>query len=388
MPPTAVPTRESLLTLAQQIIMRSSEGDFSKSEEARVRSLTHLIGAVTDGGASQRKSEVPAGFIDWLKVGKNSNWQQPQRRALSDATGGPYPGGGGGFTPVEFNDVYWSALKAVDDLFDPAVTTILTSLGAGPYPAVLVDDTENAAALVAQNAQSTPSDIPVSSIQFGTAPTWRSGLLKLSREIIQDSGIDLLAVLTAAFGVRFQRGFSAGLVTQLLAACSIVRTSGGATASGQSMGGGGGSSTTFGTDDLSATLAALDPAYLQNASWLMSEATLAKVLSLRTATTGALVFGGGADEDGTYTIFGKPVRICPSMPGLGASNTPVLLGDLKRLAIRKVRDNGFWVSRAEETFAEYLVVAFESFTRADSGVLFYASDPSTSSPFVGLACHS
>ena len=375
--------RSYYFTLAETIL---NNPPFSKEAEARFRSACYL--AQIAGGDAERKQEVPAGFIDWLKVGKNSNWQQPQRRALSDATGGPYPGGGGGFTPVEFSNVYWSALKAVDDLFDPALVTILSSPGAGPYPAVQVDDTENAAAVVSQNAQSTPSDIPVSSLQFGTSPTWRSGLLKLSREIVQDSGIDLTAFLTAAFATRFQRGFSPGLVTQLLAAATVGRVSSGATSSGQSMAGSGGSATTFGTDDLSALISGLDPAYLVNASWLMNEATLAKVLALRTATTGALIFDDDADEDGVFTIFGRPVRICPSMPSLGASAKPVILGDLKRLAIRKVRDNGFWVSRAEETFAEYLVVAYESFTRADSGVLFYASDPSTPSPFVALQCHS
>jgi HK97 family phage major capsid protein len=375
--------RAYYLQFAETIL---SNQPFTKEAEARFRSACYL--AQVAGGDAQRKSEIPSGFVDWLKVGKNSNWQQPQRRALSDATGGPYPGGGGGFTPVEFAASYWSALRAVDDLFDPAVVTILTSPDAGPYPAVQVDDTESAAAVVSQNAQSTPSDIPVASLQFGTAPTWRSGILKLSREIVQDSGIDIVAVLTSACAVRFQRGFSPGLVTQLLAAATVGRVSSGATASGQSMGGGGGSSTTFGTDDLSATLSALDPAYLSGASWLMNESTLAKTLALRSASTGALIFDDEADENGTYSLFGRPVRVCPSMPSLGASNVPIILGDLKRLAIRKVRDNGLWLSRAEETFAEYLQIAYESFTRADAGVLFYASDPSTPSPFVALQNHA
>src|ERR1039458_2384036 len=142
--------RNYYFTLAETIL---NNPPFSKEAEARFRSACYL--AQIAGGDAERKQEVPAGFIDWLKRGKESNWQQPQHRALSDATGGPYPGGGGGFTPVEFNAVYWSALKAVDDLFNPDVTSILTSPSAGPWPAVQVDDTSGAATVVAQNAQST-----------------------------------------------------------------------------------------------------------------------------------------------------------------------------------------------------------------------------------------
>jgi HK97 family phage major capsid protein len=375
--------RNYYLALAETIL---SNQPYSKEQEARFRSACYLAQVA---GGDTRKSEVPAGFVDWLRRGKESNWKPEKRASLgSDQGGGAYPGSTSGFfTPTEFSDVVWSALKAVDDLFDPAVVTILTSNGGGPQAVPLSDDTEGAAAKVDQNQQSTPiSDIPISSLQFSTAPTWRSGGLKISVEQAQDVGIDLLAFLTSSFAVRFQRGFSPGLITQLLAVASVVRTSGGATASGQSMAGIGTSGATFGSDDLALTLAGLDAAYLQNASWLMNESTLGKTLALRSASTGGLIFGD-TDENDDYVILGKPVKICPSMPSLGASNIPVLLGDLKRLCIRKVK-GGDYIVRGGETFAENLQVWYENFVRADAGILWFASNPSTPSPFVALQCHS
>ena len=375
--PAPVKDRAYFINLAESYI----RPPFDKGQEAQFRSAFKLAELVSGNG--QRKTEVPPGFIDWLRRGKESSWK-PERRAISDEDSGMYPGGGG-FTPTEFSDVCWAALRAVDDLYDPNVTSILTSPGGGPWSHPLSDDTENSAALVDQNHQSNVSDIPISSLQFLTAPTWRSGGLKISIEEAQDVGIDLLGFLTTSFAIRFQRGFSPGLVTKLLAATAVVRTSAGATASGQTMAGVGSSSASFGSDDLAATLAALDPAYLANASWLMSEATLGSVLGLRSSTTDALIFDDDTDENGDHIILGRPVKICPSVAGLGAGNVPVLLGDLKRLCIRKVR-GGDYVNRHAETFAESGQVWYENFVRADSGILWFASNPSTPAAFVALTC--
>ncbi len=334
--------------LAQAETLIHSSAPFSKDAEARVRALVSL--AQIAAGNGQRKSAVPAGFVDWLRRGKASGWKG-ERRDMGDQGGGAYPGSTTGFfTPTEFSDVCWAALKAVDDLFDPDVTSILTSNGGGPWSHPLADDTEDAAQQINQNQPSNVGDIPISSLQFPTAPTWRSGGLKISIEEAQDSGVDLLSFLTSSFAVRFQRGFSPTLVTKLLAVANVAVTAIGAEAAGQTMPGGADQSgaESLSSDDLAALIGACDPAYLANASWLMNETTLGRLLGLRSTPMGLLVFPPHRDpETGDFLIFNRPVKICPSMPNIGTSgspatgNIPVLFGDLKRLCIRKVRGGDY-----------------------------------------------
>jgi HK97 family phage major capsid protein len=369
--------------LSQAETLIHSSLPFSKDAEARVRALVSLATVAGNGN----KSAIPAGFVRWLRTG--TGWS-PERRDMDDQGGGAFPGSTGGyFTPTEFEREVWNALKAVDDLFDPSVTTIAESNGGGPWSHPLADDTENAAEKITQNQLSDVTDVPISSLQFPTAPTWRSGGLKISMEQVQDSAVDLVPFLTAAFAVRFQRGFSPGIISQLLGAAFVARTSAGATASGQTMAGVTSPQASLGSDDLAATLVNLDESYLAGASWLMNESTLGSILGLRSSTTGALIFKGHRDPDsGCYQLLGKDVRICPAMPGLGAGNVPVLLGNLKRVCIRSVK-GGTYVTRNGETFAEFAQVWFEGFTRADSGILWFGSStPSTPNPFVALQNHA
>ena len=382
-------SRTSADYLAQAEVLIHSSAPFSKDAEARTRSLIAMAQLVAGNG--QRKNAVPPAFVRWLRTG--SGWQ-PERRDMDDQGGGAFPGSTGGyFTPTEFSDVCWAALRAVDDLFDPQTTSILMSNGGGPWSHPLADDTQDSAQQINQNQLSNVGDIPVGSLQFSTAPTWRSGGLKISIEEAQDSGVDFLAFLTSSFAVRFQRGFSPTLIAKLLAAANIPVTALGSYAAGQYMPGTDGSAQeSLCSDDLAAVISsATDPAYLANASWLMNEATLAAILGLRSSTTGQLIFPAHHDpETGDFLIFKKPVKICPSMPSLGASgspatgNIPVLFGDLKRLCIRKVR-GGDYITRAAETFAEAGLIWFENFVRADSGILWFGATPSTPNPFIGLA---
>lgn len=379
-------SRTSADYLAQAEILVCSSAPFSKDAEARTRTLIAMAQLVAGNG--QRKNAVPPAFVRWLRSGVG--WK-PERRDMDDQGGGAFPGSTGGyFTPTEFVDEVWSALRATDALFDPTVVTMPESGGGGPWAFPLADDVENAASLVDQNAPSNVTDAPISSLQFPACPSWRSGGLKISTETVLDSAVDLVAFLTAAFAVRFQRGFSPTLIAKLLAVAQVVATAEGADASGQVMPKSDGTAqSSIGSDDLAATLAGIDPAYLANASWLMNESTMGAIFGLR-GSTGNLVFKGHRDPvSGCYMLLGKPIRICPSMPSMGTSgsplegNIPVVLGDLRRLCIRKVK-GGTYIVRGDETFATSGQVWFEGFTRADGGVLWYASNPSTPAPFVAL----
>ena len=92
--------------------------------------------------------------------------------------------------------------------------------------------------------------------------------------------------------------------------------------------------------------------------------------------------------DGVPTIFGIKVIICPSMPGIGASNVSVVLGDFSYFATRIVTDGTSGIKTYWEApgLVENGKVGLQTFVRADSNVLW--TDASSPCPFVQIRQHS
>jgi HK97 family phage major capsid protein len=93
--------------------------------------------------------------------------------------------------------------------------------------------------------------------------------------------------------------------------------------------------------------------------------------------------------EGAPFLYGRPVKISPSMDSIGASNRPVVLGDLSYWCTRIVTPNGqegMGIKSYTEApgLIENGLVGFRSFVRAD-GALAWNSGPC---PFVILANHS
>jgi HK97 family phage major capsid protein len=87
-------------------------------------------------------------------------------------------------------------------------------------------------------------------------------------------------------------------------------------------------------------------------------------------------------------LLGKPVAMCPSMPSIGTSgsplvgSTPIAFGDFGRFGVRLVKD-AFGLQRRRETagLAEHLQVGFKALLRQNAGVLWTsASSPVGGSP--------
>jgi HK97 family phage major capsid protein len=179
-----------------------------------------------------------------------------------------------------------------------------------------------------------------------------------------------------------------GLLTALNAANAQIVT---ATGSATNDGGTGTGANSLGSLDLANCLSELDAAYLnEHTAWLMNQHTLG-TLSGMLDKYGNIVKLVHYLDDGTATIYGIPVQICPSMPSIGSSNQCVLLGDLSYFAVRLVSPI---MQRFTEApgLAENGKIAFRTFMRADSGLL-WSPEPSSpagasAAPFVILANHS
>jgi Phage capsid family len=140
--------------------------------------------------------------------------------------------------------------------------------------------------------------------------------------------------------------------------------------------------TSLGSVDFAAAYEALDAAYLASpkCAWAMSNKTLGYLLTIVDKYGNPLRLVQFVD--GVPTIFGKKVIVCPSMPSVGVSQIPVILGDFSYFATRIITDDSTGIKTFTEApgLAENGKVALRTFLRADSKVLW--TDTSSPCPFV------
>jgi HK97 family phage major capsid protein len=265
-------------------------------------------------------------------------------------------------------------LKAIDRLFDEAVVTKIDTDAGGPAEIPNMDDTGSAASVVSQGQQDVEEDPrALGQLSFLTCPQWRSGIIKVSREFYKDSAIDLLPFFARSFAVRFARGIGAANVATMLSSATL-----GVIAAGSSSNDGSGATgaNSIGLIDLEGLLAAVDSAYLASPKcfWAMSFSTLTKLWGVKDKQ-GHNILPVQYNALGEPLLYGLRVAVCPSMPSIGAGNTPIALGDFGRFIVRGVK-NSMRVARFDERWAEYFQVGFEAFLRADAGLAVTPGSPS------------
>jgi HK97 family phage major capsid protein len=294
----------------------------------------------------------------------------PETRAQGQATGTL----GGYLVPASFRQDLEVALRAYDGLF--AIAGQWKSATGSAVNVPILDDTSSTAVVIAENDLSTEQDITsFDSLSFGKTPTWRSGIVTASVELVQDAFFDLAATLASAFAVRFARGIGKALVTALIAGADVGTTT--ASSSGVS------------AAELLDCMSALDSAYWGAASWCMNKNTLISLMKLGMVTDPA----GQAVTMWTarpLRLFDKPVAICPSMDDIGSSNKPVSVGDYSKVLRREVV-NSLTVRTLIEKYAPSGAVGYTSLWRVDAGFLkpSPAGSPAASqSPVMLVQCHS
>jgi HK97 family phage major capsid protein len=273
-------------------------------------------------------------------------------------------------------------MRQYDQIFDHNYSNIVeTDTGANmPFPSW--DDVTNSSVQVSEASQSSEVDIA----NFGTvqlnAYAFRSKIIGVSLELLQDSAFPWGAVLERIFALRAARGVGkalisgsgvaspTGLVTAVVASgASPVIASGSSSNTGTSETG----VSSIGTQDIGALYAKLDPAYRPGACWYMNDATLQYLAQLIDKNGHPIVkFRDGLA--GPYgdipNILGKPVCPCPSMPTMGSGKNPIVFGNPMYFVQRRVPSSmyirAFWQN---PTLVQYGLVGFESWMRVDSNLV-------------------
>lgn len=305
----------------------------------------------------------------------------------------------GNFIPTGFFPQVVAAMAAHDVLFDEDSCTVLKTQNGIPTTIPLIGDIENVAAVVGEGG--TQNSVDISSTNQATliAYSYKTPRFVASIEAFQDmdTSITTVGLFKQFTSDRLARGIAKDLVTGngsskplgLIPSLeglgvSYVTASGSADNTGGSESG----ATTLGSADFAAAAENLDQAYVDSpkCAWLMNRKTLIAVSSIINK------FGNQLNlvqyVDGQPFIYGIPVKICPSIDNLGASNVPVVLGDLTYWCTRLVVDEkaGLMVYREAPGLIEYGNIGISCFMRADGELLY--KDTSSPAPFTFIRNHS
>jgi HK97 family phage major capsid protein len=307
--------------------------------------------------------------------------------------------GGGSFVPVDFfTDFLPMALKAHDPIFDEDSVTLIKTENGRPISVPFLSDTENVAVLTSELADTSSAETDIASagqVLLG-AYSYRSPIFRTSIESVQDTenAFPVVEIFKAFAADRIARGVSkdmllgssktAGLLPSLLALPFGV----GAIASGGSAvndGGSGTSSTSINSQDLSTLFFSVNSSYRDSdkCAWWMNDSTLL-ALSKQNDKQGRPLIDLNAPR---LQLMGKPVKVSPSMPSIGASTNPIAFGDFTFWAQRLSIGTGY-IKRYINApgLAENFKCGFRAFSRHDGALLF--SDQNSAPPIRLLQMHS
>ena len=222
-------------------------------------------------------------------------------------------------------------------------------------------DISNLGEIVAENAANNEQDLVFSEVQLG-AFKYSSKMVRVSNELLTDSGIDLARYLAQQLGERIGRAQEAHFLT--------------GTGSGQPQGvitaastTSAASATAIGVDDLLNLVRDVDAAWLNNSgsvAFMMHPSVWSAVRKLKDSTGAPLIgsLAGGADPK----LLGFPVILTNTMDSsIASTKKTILFGAFANYAIRDV--SGIVVARSGERYFEYDQTVFVAYQRTDAKVL-------------------
>lgn len=302
-------------------------------------------------------------FIGWLRGGMEalaSEQRQtlargrvtPEGRALSAITGTA-----GGYTvPQGFRAQIVDAMKAFSGMHQARVTVLNTTSG-NDLAIPTANDTANVGELVAENTAATAQDLAFGQVIL-KAYKYSSKTVLVPFELLQDTAVDLEAFIARKLGERIGRitnqHFTTGDGTNKPRGVITDAENGKVGATGQT------TSVTY--EDLVDLIHAVDPAYRQNAQFMLHDTTLKALKKLKDSTGRPLWLPGLAERE-PDTILGYPYVINVDVPQMAASAKSILFGDFANYYIRDVMDVTLF--RITDKYIESGQVGFLAWFRTD-----------------------
>jgi len=322
-----------------------------KADEERAARLDAVAAEI-------RTDEEPAGddsdaeAIRALVRGEVRSHNFEKRDVLTSSTGAP--------VPTSFYDQVILKARLVGPMLD--VSTVLNTAGGETLQVPSLSTYSTSGTVTAQGANFSESDPVFNS--FTDLKAYKYGfIIQVSREMIEDSGVDLLGFLADQVGNGLGYNVQAALTT----GTGTVQPLGIVNAAGSGVTGGTGVSGAFTADNLIDLYYSLDGAarLLPGVGWMMNGASIGAVRKLKD-TAGNYVFSPALDGNSRDLLLGKPVYENPHMANAGTAVKSVLVGHLPSYFVRTV--GGIRLDRSEEFAFSADLVTFRATMRVDGNL--------------------
>jgi HK97 family phage major capsid protein len=304
-------------------------------------------------------------------------------RILTDGYIGNVPNTSGGIVPIDFYDQLLSYLIEVSGVMQTG-PTVLNTHGGEPIQMPIVNqhtgqtNTYSQVTVSAAQGGTLPSADPVFAQKTLTANKFGI-MIQVSRELIDDSGVNLLGYLAMSAGRALGNFLGNELVTggsgisnNILAAPVAITGPSSASAAASAYGQVEGGPSYANLVDMEYSVIA---PYRQSRScyWLAADKTLG-VLRKLTDTVGRPIWEPSSVLGAPDLLLGKPIVADPFMPAIGAGNKSIVFGDFSQYFIRMV--GGVRFERSDDFAFSTDLVSFRAIIRADGNLM----NPPASAP--------
>ncbi|MBD2826267.1 phage major capsid protein [Xenorhabdus szentirmaii] len=306
---------------------------------------------------TEQQERRTAAFDKFLRHGLGEMTAE-ERQALRELRAqGTTPDEKGGYTvPKQMLNKVVESMKAYGGI--ASVAQILSTATGQTLEWATADGTTEEGELLGENAAASEEDTAFGTESLG-AKKLSSKIIRVSNELLQDSGIDMEAYLAKRIGERLGRGEAKYLVKGT-GKGSPQQPKGLET----SVTGTVDAAVKFSWKDMNALKHAVDPAY-RNAGtfrWAFNDSTLKLITEMEDAQNRPLWLPEIAGVVPS-TVLGVPYVIDQAIASMGAGNKFIYCGDFNRFIVRRVAY--MTLKRLVERYAEYDQVAFLAFHRFD-----------------------
>ena len=322
-----------------------------KADEERAARLDAVAAEI-------RTDEVPAGedtdaeAIRKLARGEVRSFDFQKRDILTSSTGSP--------VPTSFYDMVIMRARLVGPMLD--VPTVLNTAGGENLQIPSLGTYSTSGTVTAQGANYSESDPAFNA--FTTLGAFKFGfIIQLSRELIEDAGVDITAFLAEQIG----NGLGFNVQSALTTGAGTTAPTGIVTAAGSGITGGTGVSGAFTADNLIDLHYSLDGAarLLPGIGFMANGASIGAMRKLKD-TAGNYVFSPSLDANNRDLLLNRPVYENPHMASAGTGAKSVLCGHLPSYYVRTV--GGIRIDRSDDFAFNADLVTFRASMRVDGNL--------------------
>ena len=342
--------------IAREEELRRQDQDYIDENEPEQRQQQSQNQGTPEAQAESRRALA---FDKYLRQGFSELSAEERQAVKEHRAQGVSPDEKGGYTvPTQMLNKIVDAMKAYGCI--ASVAQILSTSNGQDITWSTSDGTSEEGELLAENSAASEGDVTFGTAVLG-AKKLSSKIIRVSNELLQDSGVDIEAYLAGRIAQRIGRGEAkyliqgtgAGTPTQPKGlAASVTGTVNTASASA------------FTWKEMNALRHAVDPAYrtAPQIRWAFNDKTLQVVEEMEDNQGRPLwlpsIIGGAP-----ATVLNVPYVVDQGIADLGDGNKFIYFGDFNRFIVRRV--TYMTLKRLVERYAEYDQTAFLAFHRFD-----------------------